>query len=362
MQICLIVGAGASLAQAQYRRPGRTKNHPPLDTTFFPKVRSLRLHVPRTLRTYAASYPGVDPFDPAADDGTLRMEEFLKDLFFDFQESSGRGPARKAFPQFVELYASVLRQTTGWMASRHTGGPLGQLLSDAASSADRVSIITFNHDLVIENELFKRKRLRSRWCLDRGYGRIGNSMTFTSPSGGNIALFPSHSGGCDHVRGIDLLKLHGSLNWYVRYGRGRYPTPKQILGAPNQKLYATRRRTILSQFSQGTNRTWPTVVPPIYGKDLMIRALLQDVWDEARQVLTTAERVLIFGYSLPLLDVQAEKSLQRGLATNANAPFVDVINPAPESASRYAALTEKPIRWFPTSEAFRRINTPPSRG
>jgi hypothetical protein len=35
MHICLVLGAGASLANAQYFRPQRQQDtHPPLDTTF----------------------------------------------------------------------------------------------------------------------------------------------------------------------------------------------------------------------------------------------------------------------------------------------------------------------------------------
>src|SRR5207249_11368326 len=36
-----------------------------------------------------------------------------------------------------------------------------------------VTILTFNHDLVIENEIFRRSQLVGRWCLDEGYGSFG---------------------------------------------------------------------------------------------------------------------------------------------------------------------------------------------
>jgi hypothetical protein len=38
MECVVILGAGASLAEAIYHRPVQTKEHPPLDTNFFEKL------------------------------------------------------------------------------------------------------------------------------------------------------------------------------------------------------------------------------------------------------------------------------------------------------------------------------------
>jgi hypothetical protein len=69
--------------------------------------------------------------------------------------------------------------------------------------------------------------------------------------------------------------------------------------------------------------------------------------------LERADRVAFYGYSLPSIDVEAEKLFERGLAANGTVAWVDVINPAPAAAERYAGLAPSlPVRWYPTLEAF----------
>ena len=260
----------------------------------------------------------------------------------------------------VEIYASILRDTTNWLCTDpRTEGPVGQFLQGAAQRAEKVSVITFNHDLVIENEIFKRVRLRRRWCLEKGYGHVAARFSrITRPGSGPV--FPQHTLSCDHTRGLQVLKMHGSLNWYVTYRGGRYPTPGQLLGTSRRTpiLYATYRRVIAQQFrhrvaGQASSPTWPVLIPPIYGKEEMIRRLLPEVWNDARNALKRAERIVFIGYSLPIVDIQAEKTLQRALADNTFAPRVDVVNPSPAAAARYAALVPtKSLRWYPSVKCF----------
>jgi hypothetical protein len=58
----LVLGAGASLANALYFRPRRQPElRPPLDSTFFQTVRALRLPLTPALRSYFANVLQVDP-------------------------------------------------------------------------------------------------------------------------------------------------------------------------------------------------------------------------------------------------------------------------------------------------------------
>jgi len=91
----------------------------------------------------------------------------------------------------------------------------------------------------------------------------------------------------------------------------------------------------------------------VHGKEAMIRAFVPDVWNDARNALETADRVVIFGYSLPLMDVQAERLIQRSIASNTSAPHVDIVDRAPDSAGRYATvLPFRPLRWYPSADSF----------
>jgi hypothetical protein len=367
MRIAVVFGAGASLANAQYFRPAqRSWSHPPLDYTFFEKIRQLDdISVPDSLERYARRLPYGSPFDAGASE--IRMEEFFRDVFHDYlEEGSSSSLVSRAYLQLVDVYTGVIRETTNWMLDGHTNGPMGRIVALAADVADRVDVITFNHDLLIENEIYKRARLRARWCLERGYGTFSVDRQLLSTSA--EAVFPDHSDDCDHARPIQIHKLHGSLNWIVRI-RGRQPTHSMLTGqVGDYQVRVSQRRAVpgaLRMVSTGsggrrsTGYTWPVIVPPVYAKQPLIRAFMPSVWSDARSALEGADRVLFFGYSLPQIDVEAEKLFQRSISRNVELPWVGLIDPAPDAARRYAQiLPEKPLRRFATVDSFLQQHEP----
>jgi hypothetical protein len=101
-----------------------------------------------------------------------------------------------------------------------------------------------------------------------------------------------------------------------------------------------------------TWNAWPVIIPPIYSKQAL-RARIQPVWTDARRALESCDRLIFFGYSLPQIDIEAEKLFERGIATNDSLEWADVINPAPTAAQRYAGLAPAiPIRWYSTVDKF----------
>jgi hypothetical protein len=94
---------------------------------------------------------------------------------------------------------------------------------------------------------------------------------------------------------------------------------------------------------------WPIVVPPVYAKQELRAAALQQTWTDARSAIEQADRLLFYGYSLPALDVEAEKLLERAITLNHNADWIDVVNPASPSAGRFASVSpRKLVRWYPS--------------
>lgn len=365
MHIALVLGAGASLANAEHFRPERgLDTHPPLDTTFFQKLRVRQVPLHPALRTYFRRLYGSVP--PPAALERLRMEEVFKDIYYDFQDNPADPNLRRAYLELITAYIRVLRDTTNWLcADNRRGAPIGRLLNSAASAADQVSVITFNHDLVIENEILKRARLRSRWCLERGYGSMTNAL---SPlhTAATTPLFPSHSAACDHAHPITLHKLHGSLNWIFRLN-ARFPSARQLTGqATPPQLLLTQRREIPTRLRYNASRrgrgrttwqTWPLIIPPIYTKQAFIR-LVQPAWNDARQAIADCDAVLFFGYSVPPTDIEAEKLFQRGLNANQKLRAINVINPDPASAARYGSIVQRKIlRWHPNHDAFLQANS-----
>jgi hypothetical protein len=355
VRICIVLGAGATFANGKYFRPTNLQRTlPPLDYTFFRKISDLGIHVPRDLVTYAAALPTGSPF--TATGGENRMEEFLRDLFHDFLSERATATSRPvlAYRQMIEIYAHVLRETT----DRH--GPVGRLIAEAAACAENVDVITFNHDLVIENEIFKRARLRPRWCIERGYGAFNTGRSYLTTPG--RSLFPQHSASCDHSRSLVIHKMHGSLNWYVRI-RAKAPTPGVMSGevsTPDVMISLERELRAITNVRMrpaGAGRrrwyVWPVIVPPIYAKQSLIRAFMPSVWAEARAALEACDRVVFFGYSLPQADIEAEKMFQRALTSNGSAPWIGVIDPSPEVVGRFAKLLPgKSMRRFPDGDSF----------
>jgi hypothetical protein len=361
MRICLVFGAGASFANAKHYRPvNKQETLPPLDYTFFQKFAQLGINVPLALRAYAARLPAGSPFGQR----DARMEVFIRDVFHDFlrDQDDANSEGVGAYRRLVALYTTVLRQTTDWVRkSTYSGGPVGKLIAEAASVAEHVDVVTFNHDLMIENEIYKRRRISPLWCINRGYGALDTSGDLFSTNG--EPHFREHGPDCDHSTAIQVHKMHGSLNWFIKM-RARNPTPNILSGrVKNPEVLIVKDRSLREiravrmTKTEGRNRwwVWPVIVPPIYGKQALIGAYMPSVWTEARAALEDADRVLFFGYSLPSADIEAEKLFQRSLlaAYKKDLPWIDVIDPSTDVIKRYAdILPPVPLRRYPDYDAF----------
>jgi hypothetical protein len=335
------------------------QSRPPLDRTFFETVYGLGIQLPGPLLRYLRTILGVEPNEEIL--SQRRMEEVFKEVFFDLQEE-GTTAIHSAYIDLIDLYLRVLRETTNWLCEDgRDGAPVGRLLA-AAAAGDDLTVVTFNHDLNIENEIARRALLRRRWCLDMGYGAFQAKLSLIVPRTSSPVLPLHAAGGCDHTRPIRILKLHGSLNWVVRMAGDR-PTVNFLTGQsatgqihllPTRTITSARNIYVRTAPGRGRNRwpLWPVVVPPVYAKQAL-RSAVQEAWDEARTRLENADRVVFFGYSLPEIDVEAEKLFERALARNVHVPWLDVVDPSPDAARRYAGLaTSRPVRWYPTLGTF----------
>jgi hypothetical protein len=89
------------------------------------------------------------------------------------------------------------------------------------------------------------------------------------------------------------------------------------------------------------------LIPPVYAKQPFIRNFMAPVWEDARRAMAACDRLAFYGYSIPALDIEAEKEFQRAIARNPRLTYVDVINPDPEAATRYAtAFARVSVRWY----------------
>jgi hypothetical protein len=176
------------------------------------------------------------------------------------------------------------------------------LLGESRAEA-RNTFISFNYDLVVEEAL-----AGSPHTVD--YGIAANSLT-TTPSWATPG------------RGVQLLKLHGSLNWAFPGRRGRR------LAAYDS--YDTVRRAGLV----------PLLIPPTWRKDFGYSHLDQ-VWTAAIGALRTATRIIVIGFSIPANDLHFRYLLSAGLRRNISLRRIWFVDPAIERVTPRALKVLRP--------------------
>ena len=167
---------------------------------------------------------------------------------------------------------------------------------------------------------------------------------------------PTFDLGDKQETGIEVLKLHGSLNWYSKH-ISKDPTPQTLLN-PNRDLWITRRREVALNMTVKAARTmytFPVVVPPVIHKASILHRELGAVWARARQALMSADTVVIFGYSCPPADQESASLMRRGLRQNETLSRLVVIDPSPDTFKRWVHLSNRDaLTYYRNAGAFLR--------
>jgi hypothetical protein len=83
--------------------------------------------------------------------------------------------------------------------------------------------------------------------------------------------------------------------------------------------------------------------------------VIRKTWADAAEALDQTDRLVVFGYSLPTIDLETEKLLERALRKAAKLEWLDVINPDPNSAARFASIAgARPVHWYASPDHFHR--------
>lgn len=197
-----------------------------------------------------------------------------------------------AIAALKELIVKTLEMTIGFPTDRsYIGVPkpydeFADLLTHLRSKAfptQTVSIISFNYDIAADMALYRAS--------------LGPDYVVAAPN---------------HHAPVQLLKLHGSLNWAVEkdsekivplhlsqylneysiYGHNKKSTTLVPIGSQLQAYFAKNGITVLPE---------PVIVPPSWNKADYHHAL-SDIWAEAAKNLSEAEYIFVIGYSLPETD------------------------------------------------------------
>lgn len=216
------------------------------------------------------SFPGEDPANIAQIIASLkRVIVVTLEQSIEFPLDGDRIVAPSAYEAFARLIAEM----------------------KSSSPSTSVSIITFNYDLAVDVSLFQES-LEIDYCLDES-----DVIRSRTPD-------------------IELMKLHGSLNWAVEEKSKRiipyvhFPVAMQrairtakmhnrhnaklILGSSIQEYLQTQTKDVKVQSE-------PVIVPPSWNKADYHRQL-SPIWAKAASHLREAEMVFVIGYSLPETD------------------------------------------------------------
>jgi hypothetical protein len=168
------------------------------------------------------------------------------------------------------------------------------------------SVISLNWDILLDQRIGRGERERDRVYVDYGTQctGIGNEDNRVKPA----LLAKSHN---EPV--VQLLKLHGSLNWLV---------------CPQcERLYVNWDRKVALEDHQcrkcesGSVQLQPSIILPTFQKTLD-SLHYRNIWNQAANRLASASKVVFIGYSFPLADFDFRALITRHLSTNAEVEVV----------------------------------------
>lgn len=331
----LLIGAGATLAEALPSQPSRIRL-PPLDGTFLELCRLLDLEGVATLRSYMVDRYGIEPFD-----GSWRMEEIFNFVYSDAHTPGSGDEALEAYWALLKMYRRAIARTTNWLQHNSRSG-VGALIRRVWSEADAITVVTFNQDLVIENalEIMSQTKTYARvpWDIETCYGMKFKEYLYSAQSG----FFRSAE-----TKSLQVLKLHGSLNWF--YLARSAEDAKNSIRSPGKELYCLTNRRIYEGLTykpaRRSSHLLPLIVPPIYEKSSSYKESLGRLWRLARSAIQSADRLIIFGYSFPENDFAA-RSLLRSSFHQGELAEVTVIDASAAVAGRISALLNTPCHHY----------------
>lgn len=204
------------------------------------------------------------------------MEEAFSLLYIakDFPEIYRRGPGKRPTPGNKKEIEDFLYLTFDILAllTKHADHRTGyDRLATKLGSDD--AIISLNYDTLLDSAL-----VQQGWNPKTGY-RLGGGKR-------KVEWEPDVQGNNSHLAGLALLKLHGSINWFVR---GTYSGLSRVFSSKPVLVSGLRRNEIGGHIRQ--------IVPPIYGK-IFEHGHWQRLWTEAFQELCEAEIFVLIGCSL----------------------------------------------------------------
>jgi hypothetical protein len=231
----------------------------------------------------------------------------------------------KAIARTIELTCTVKHD--GRLDQIQTSGPdtyrkfWVNLFERFSPHGELPVIISFNYDLVLERALFqvlvnsiydpyKNKFPHQGIRLDYHYESLPTYaygvkyVTYNGPSLERFygtTLVPQQPAALLNVPTVEILKLHGSLNF------------------PARKDKSDKTGTLTNSVND------PYILPPIFNK--LTANDSRKSWEVAMSHLRSSKNIIIVGYSLPRTDIYMQYFLKAALGPNVNLNRIVVFDP-----------------------------------
>jgi hypothetical protein len=185
--------------------------------------------------------------------------------------------------------------------------------------AEKAQVLTFNYDTLIERAVNTEMPV-SR--VSHGFmGRVqGDYVVFPAPPAPASELV-GDEGTVHTTESFQMLKLHGSLDWYWASGDLRGTT---LVRVRERHIFGSQTPFHPDVDFSGTTTLDRYLIPPITSKDGYYGSYLANtLWRRAREVIGCATSLTILGYSLPLED-RAASQLIAQVSETTHVQVVDV--------------------------------------
>lgn len=123
---------------------------------------------------------------------------------------------------------------------------------------------------------------------------------------------------------FQLLKLHGSIDWFVAYGDKTGATVQRV-DAPSKMGYPAIEPAHRARAARGLA---PFIVPPTVTKSSYYdNPVTSWIWQHAGQAIGMANRIALVGYSLPRGDLAMSAMVAE--AIHSRSTVLEIVNPCP---------------------------------
>jgi len=127
----------------------------------------------------------------------------------------------------------------------------------------------------------------------------------------------------ENKKGINIIKLHGSINWFHCNACGELEITNEESTA--EYLFRDKPSVICSncEMSEPKDKVYlrPEIITPTMFKALD-SYLYRSIWKKASEELSSADRIIFIGYSLPIADFEIRYLLKKNIRPNTK---IDVV-------------------------------------